>query len=277
LNKSIRNISNFIENQKNCKEFKIALVGALESNNIIFLSQDELMNIKKIIKNASWGISMYYFKQLFAIYLELYPEIQSIQVKSLEREEDEKEDNELNEILEEIKDDIDIKDLIEENQKLNEELSESRAICDFLAMQYEDLKSIIEKSKKEAYDQNLIKIFRAFNSLENNKALDAFYIAKSTLDELKKSGWKPSPPELKSVLFIFDLFSEFFKRQKITTKYDLGELIKIAKDKVKNFDYKGTEIKEGMKVMVKVLSPAWYYDNNLISKANVIEIRNKEA
>ena len=275
--KSIERINYFIKNQKqHPRNFKIALAGAVESKNHLFFTEEELKEMSSIIRNASWGMSMYYFKELHSIYLKYYPEIQSIQVESIEFEKEEKEDVEPDDFLDEIEGEIDIKELIVENEKLNEALSESRAACDFIAMQYEDLKFKVEDTKNEAYDKILTKIFKKFNSLENNKALDAFFIAKFTLNKLKKSGWKPSPPELNSALYIFDLFSEFFKRQELTSRYDIGELIEITLENVDDFNYKGMEIRDKMKVMTKVLSPAWYLKNKIISKANVIEINLEE-
>jgi len=275
--KSIERINFFIQNQKqHPRNFKITLAGALESKNHLFYTEEGLEEMSSIIKNGSWGLSMYYFKELYSIYLKHYPEIQSIQKESIEPEKEETEDVEPDDVLDEIEEEIDVKELIGENEKLSEDLSESRAACDFIAMQYEDLKSKMEDIKKEAYDRILTKIFKNFNSIENNKALDAFFIAGTTLNKLKKSGWKPSPPELNSALFIFDLFSEFFKRQGLTSRYDLDELIEITLENVDDFDYKGTEIRENMKVMTKVLSPAWYLKNKKISKAKVIEINFEE-
>ncbi|MBA7708450.1 hypothetical protein ES703_117349 [subsurface metagenome] len=275
--KSIEKIIYFIQNQKqHTRNFKIALVGVVESKNHLFFTGEELQEMNSIIRNASWGMSMYYFKELYSIYLKYYPEIQSIQVESIEPEKEEADNVELDDVLDEVEEEIDVKELISENEKLSEDLSESRAACDFVAMQYEDLKSKLEDTKKETYDGILTKIFKNFNSLENNYALDAFFIAKFTLNKLKKSGWKPSPPELNSALFIFELFSEFFKRQELTSRYDIGELIEITLENVDDFNYKGTELRENMKVMTKVLSPAWYLKNKNISKANVIEINIEE-
>jgi len=275
--KSIEKINYFIQNQKQRpRNFKIALVGVVESKNHLFFTEEELEGMSSIIKNGSWGLSMYYFKELYSIYLKHYPEIQSVLVESIEPEKEEIEAVEPDDILDEIEEEIDVKELIGENEKLNEDLSESRAACDFIAMQYEDLKSKMEDIKKETYDRILTKIFKNFNSLEYNYALDAFFIARFTLNTLKKSGWKPYPPELSSALYIFELFSEFFKRQGLTSRYDIGELIEINLENVDDFNYKGTELRENMKVMTKVLSPAWYLKNKKISKANVIETNIEE-
>lgn len=275
-NRSIEKVNYFIKNQKHTRDFKIILTGIIESKNHLFLTQDELEDISSIIKNASWGMSMYYFKQLHSIYQKKYPEIQSIQVEVIEPEKEEKEDIEPSDVLDEIEEEVNIRELISQNENLSENLSESRAVCDFIAMQYEDLKTKMEDTKKEAYEKILAKIFKNFNSIENNNALDAFFIARFTLNKLKKSGWKPSNPELNSALYIFDLFSEFFKRQGLNPKYEIGELIEITLENVDNFNYKGTEIRKNMKVITKVLSPAWFLKNKRISKAKVIEIKNME-
>ncbi len=276
--RSIKIINYFIKNQKlDPRDFKIALAGVIEfkPENHKFFTEDELENMSSIIRNASWGMSMYYFRQLYLIYLERYPEIQSIQLDSIESEKDDKENAESDDVIAEIEE-IDIKELVNENEKLSEDLSESRAAFDFIAMQYEDLKSKLEESKKDVYDKVLVKIFKNFNSVENNNVLDAFFIAKFTLNKLKQSGWKPSPPELNSALYMFNLFSEFFKRQGLITRYDIEERIEISLENVDDFDYKGTDIIEGVKVTAKVLSPAWYLNDNKISKASIVEIKNKE-
>ena len=69
------------------------------------------------------------------------------------------------------------------------------------------------------------------------------------------------------------LFSEFFKRQGLTSRYDIGELIEITLDNVEDFNYKGTEINENMKVMTKVISPALYLKN--IKIVAIFEIISK--
>ncbi len=276
--RSIKIINYFIKNQKlDPRDFKIALAGVIEfkPENHKFFTEDELENMSSIIRNASWGMSMYYFRQLYLIYLERYPEIQSIQLDSIESEKDDKENAESDDVIAEIEE-IDIKELVNENEKLSEDLSESRAAFDFIAMQYEDLKSKLEESKKDVYDKVLVKIFKNFNSVENNNVLDAFFIAKFTLNKLKQSGWKPSPPELNSALYMFNLFSEFFKRQGLITRYDIEERIEIILENVDDFDYKGTDIIEGVKVKAKVLSPVWYHNDNKVSTATILATKNIE-
>ncbi len=273
LNEDLKWVNHFIENQKRSTDFRIALVGVFESNDLVSFSKDDIDEIRKFLKDTSSGLAKFYLTQLYTIIINFFPEIKT-KVLIDHSEKIIEEEIETDEIFEEY-DEANIKDLIDENQRLIDELGESRAICDILAMQYDDLKENMEKLQKKSYDRNLIKIFKEFNSVENNFALNAFFIAKSTLNDLKKNGWKPLNTDLKSVLFIFDLFTEFFKRQELSTKYDLGEIIEITDKNVMNFNFKGRDITKGMKIFAKVRTPAWYFKNKLISKANVIEINQK--
>jgi len=279
MNRHIENINSFIKKRHQIKNYKIILVNVFESEEFLIFPTELLNEMKAILKDASWGICMYYFKGLYDIYLKFYPEFkkQSIEANGMELSEPEETDTEeaLDEDAEQLDNEISIdqNDLIEQNQKLLDDLSESRAVCDFLTMQYDDLMVAMDNLKKTAREENFRKVFLAFNSIENNNVLDAFFIAKSTLGSLISSGWEPSPPELKSILYIFDLFTEFFNRQNLTTKYKLGEEVSITLDNVTNFEYKGQELIEGVEILARVRSPAWYYRGSLISKASVLEIK----
>jgi len=259
--------------------YKTILINAIESDKLDAFSKDIVDDMRTILQNASWGLSMYYCKELYLIYQKMFPEITEKDVfnkKDDNTEIDEPDvEEELVDDVEQIETDInyDPKILSEENQKLHDDLNESRAVCDFLTMQYDDLKKSLDTLKTSSREQNIKQIFVSFNSIENNTVLDTFFIAKSSLNDLKESGWKPSPPQLKSILFIFDLFTEFLNRQGITTRYALGEEIEITSENIINFDYTGQEIKEGKKVNAKVKSPAWYYKNEIISKARVLEVK----
>ena len=279
LTKSIENINSFMTRKNPFKNFKIILINTFESTANNALSTELVDEIILIIKEVNWAIGKYYFQELFAIYLEFYPELvgkfDRTEGTTVAEPDDVKVEGAIYEDAEQLEAEfsIDIKDLFEQNQKLIDELSESRAVSDFLSMQYDDLKTLIENQKKDSNQENFKKVFLAFNSIENNKVLDAFFIAKSTLDTLKSSGWEPSPPELKSILYIFDLFANFFNKQKLTAKFKLGEVVSITLDNVSNFEYKGKELKPGMEVLARVRTPAWYYKESLISKASLIEIK----
>lgn len=282
LNRHIENVNSFMKQSNQPKNYKIILLNALESEELLLFPQEITNDMMVIVKNASWGLIMYYFKELYESYINTFPELNYQNDTSVSVELNEPDDSVAGETLEEDAEEIeivssfDIKTLIEQNQKLNVELNESRAVCDFLSMQYDDLMVSIENQKKLSSEQNYLNVFRAFNSIENNKALDAFFIARSTLDELKSSGWVPSRLELKSVLYIFDLFANFFKKQNLTSKFKLGEVITITSDNVSNFEYNGQEVKEGLEIFARVRSPAWHYKGSLITKASVIEIKGGE-
>ncbi len=279
INRSIDNVNSFMTKRNQTKNYKIILLNVFESEELLLFPMVVLKEMKVILKNANWGVCMYYFKELYEIYLKNYPELkkQSVQTDDMdlsgsdETDSEEEFDDDIEQL--ETKISINQKDLIKQNQKLNEDLSESRAVCDFLTMQYDDLMVSMNNLKKVSSEENFRNVFLAFNSIENNKVLDAFFIAKSTLDTLKSSGWESSPPELKSILYIFDLFAEFFNRQSLTTNYKLGEVVSITLDNVANFEYKGQELKKGMKVLARVRSPAWYYKGSLITKASILEIK----
>ncbi len=278
LNNSIKKINSFMRKRNPFKNFKIILINAFESAENKAFSNEIVDEIKLILKNANWAICKYFFQELFSIYLELHPELIGIIVRAKKTDLHEPEDSDAEEAFDEdaeqLETEISInpRDLMEQNQKLNNELSESRAVCDFLTMQYDDLMVSMDNLKKVSSEQDFRKVFLAFNSIENNNVLDAFFIAKSTLDTLLSSGWEPFPPELKSILYIFDLFAEFFNRQTLTTNYKLGEEVLITIENIFNFEYKGQELKKGMEVLARVRSPAWYYKGSLISKASVLEI-----
>ena len=281
INRSIDNVNSFMKKKHQIKNYKIILLNAFESETLILFPVELLNEMKVILKNGSWGVCMYYFKELYKIYLNMYSELdyQSVQSDEMDLSEPNETDTEetLDDNVEQLESEISInpRDLIEQNQKLNDDLSESRAVCDFLTMQYDDLMVSMDNLKKVSNEQDFRKVFLAFNSIENNKVLDAFFIAKSTLDTLKNSGWEPSPPELKSILYIFDLFAEFFNRQALTTNYKLGEEVSITLESISNFEYKGQELKKGMEVLARVRSPAWYYKGSLITKASVLEIKRR--
>ncbi len=282
LNRHIENVNSFMKQSNQPKNYKIILLNALESEELLLFPQEITNDMMVIVKNASWGLIMYYFKELYESYINTFPELNYQKGKSVDVELNEPDDSVIEETFEEDAEEIEsvssleIKTLIEQNQKLKIELNESRAVCDFLSMQYDDLKVSTENQKKISSEQNYFNVFRAFNSIENNKALDAFFIAKSTLDKLKSSGWVSSRIELKSILYIFDLFDNFFKKQNLTSKFKLGEVITITSDNVSNFEYKGQELKKGMEIFARVRSPAWYYKGSLITKASVIEIKGGE-
>ena len=282
LNRHIENVNSFMKQSNQPKNYKIILLNALESEELLLFPQEITNDMMVIVKNASWGLIMYYFKELYESYINTFPELNYQKGKSVDVELNEPDDSVIEEMFEEDAEEIEsvssleIKTLIEQNQKLKIELNESRAVCDFLSMQYDDLKVSMENQKKISSEQNYFNVFRAFNSIENNKALDAFFIAKSTLDKLKSSGWVSSRIELKSILYIFDLFDNFFKKQNLTSKFKLGEVITITSDNVSNFEYNGQEVKEGLEIFARVRSPAWYYKGSLITKASVIEIKGGE-
>jgi len=279
MNRSINNVNSFTRKNRHIKNYKIILLNAVESEGLLLFPMELLNEMRVILKNASWGMCKYYFMELYEIFLKMYPELdyQSVQTDDKDLSEPDEIDTEeaFDEDEEQLETEIPInpRDLMEQNQKLNNELSESRAVCDFLTMQYDDLMVSMDNLKKVSSEQDFRKVFLAFNSIENNNVLDAFFIAKSTLDTLKSSGWEPFPPELKSILYIFDLFAEFFNRQALTTNYKLGEEVLITIENISNFEYKGQELKKGMEVLARVRSPAWYYQGRLISKASVLEIK----
>ena len=281
VNRSIDNVNSFMTKRNQTKNYKIILLNVFESEELLLFPIAVLNEMKVILKNANLGVCMYYFKELYEIYLKNYPELkkQSVQTEDMDLSgsDETASEEEFDDDIEHLETEISInqKDLMKQNQKLNEDLSESRAVCDFLTMQYDDLMVSMNNLKKGSSEQNFRNVFLAFNSIESNKVLDAFFIAKSTLDTLKSSGWEPSLPELKSILYIFDLFAEFFNRQNLTTNYKLGEVVSITLDNVANFEYKGQELKKGMKVLARVRSPAWYYKGSLISKASVLEIKRR--
>jgi len=282
LNRHIENVNSFMKQSNQPKNYKIILLNALESEELLLFPQEITNEMMVIVKNASWGLIMYYFKELYESYINTFPELNYQKEKSVDGELNEPDDSVVEETFEEDAEEIEsvssleIKTLIEQNQKLKIELNESRAVCDFLSMQYDDFKVSMENQKKISSEQNYFNVFRAFNSIENNKALDAFFIAKSTLDKLKSSGWVSSRIELKSILYIFDLFDNFFKKQNLTSKFKLGDVITITSDNVSNFEYNGQELKKGMEIFARVRSPAWYYKRSLITKASVIEIKGGE-
>lgn len=282
LNRHIENVNSFMKQSNQPKNYKIILLNALESEELLLFPQEITNDMMVIVKNASWGLIMYYFKELYESYINTFPELNYQKGKSVDVELNEPDDSVIGEMFEEDAEEIEsvssleIKTLIEQNQKLKIELNESRAVCDFLSMQYDDLKVSMENQKKISSEQNYFNVFRAFNSIENNKALDAFFIAKSTLDKLKSSGWVSSRIELKSILYIFDLFANFFKKQNLTSRFKLGEIITITLENVSNFEYNGQELKKGMEIFARVRSPAWYYKGSLITKASVIEIKGGE-
>ena len=282
LNRHIENVNSFMKQSNQPKNYKIILLNALESEELLLFPQEITNDMMVIVKNASWGLIMYYFKELYESYINTFPELNYQKGKSVDVELNEPDDSVIEETFEEEAEEIEsvssleIKTLIEQNQKLKIELNESRAVCDFLSMQYDDLKVSMENQKKISSEQNYFNVFRAFNSIENNKALDAFFIAKSTLDKLKSSGWVSSRIELKSILYIFDLFDNFFKKQNLTSKFKLGDVITITSDNVSNFEYNGQELKKEMEIFARVRSPAWYYKGSLITKASVIEIKGGE-
>lgn len=280
LNRSITAVNSFMKKRTHFKNYKIILLNVLETEESLLFPEKLVNDMKVILKNASWGVSKYYFKELYEIYLKTYPELNKVGGISDDLEFSEPDDSDAEESLEgdagplEGESTINLKDILEQNQRLNDELNESRAVSDFLSMQYDDLKITTETQKQSLRDKNFSTVFRAFNAIENNNILDAFFIAKSTLDELKTSGWKPSPPELKSILYIFDLFANFFNKQQLTSKFKLGEIVKVTLETTTDIEYKGQELKAGMEVFARVKSPAWYYKNILISKANVLEIQD---
>jgi len=279
LTRSIDGVNSFMRKINQTKNYKIILLNVLESGELLLFPEELLTIMKNVVKNASWGMTMYYFKELYSIYLNTYPKLNTQVERTADLELSESDDFDADETFEEDMEQVESatlvnpEELVEQNKKLLNDLNESRAVSDFLSMQYDDLMTSIESQKTALSEKNFSSVFRSFNSIENNKALDTFFVAKSALDALKSSGWEPNPPELKSILYVFDLFTNFFKRQNLTTKYQLGEEITITIDNVTNFEYNGQELEKGMKLLARVRSPAWYYKNILISKPSVMEIK----
>lgn len=280
IDRSIEHVNWVMTTGTETKNYKIVLLNAFESEDLALFPKDLQSRVKEILKGSSWGMCMYYFKELYSIYTEAYPELTTQVSQSEDTDLSESEEGEIEgefgEEQLEAEISLDIQELYEQNQKLSSELNESRAVCDFLTMQYDDLIASTNKMRMELAEQGFKKVFLAFNSIENNKVLDTFFIAKSTLDSLKRSGWEPPSSELKSILFLFDLLGEFFNRQELTSRYKLGEEVTITPENVSNFEYKGQELKEGMKIKARVRAPAWYYKGNLLSKASVLEIKEGE-
>jgi hypothetical protein len=174
MNRSIDNVNSFTKKNRHIKNYKIILLNAVESEGLLLFPMELLNEMKVILKNASWGMGKYYFKELYEIFLKMYPELdyQSAQTDDKDLSEPDEIDTEeaFDEDAEQLEAEIYInpKDLMEQNQKLNNDLSESRAVCDFLTMQYDDLMVSMDNLKKISSEQDFKKVFLAFISIENN-------------------------------------------------------------------------------------------------------------
>jgi hypothetical protein len=266
-------IENLIVNPKRYADYRNVLVGAFESDLLKAISSNTIREIKSTLQIASSGHCGYIFKQIISIYTSEFPEL-----LSFEKGEDYKDiqcsdEQEQTEVPEQVE--IDVNDLLAQNIKINEELEQARANADFLDLQFESMQSRFKEHQLKIENDATLDFFKKLNSIENSNLLNSFFLAKSSLDNLRASKWIPEPNELESILFFYDLFLDFLKRQDVWPQFTIGQIVDVTIDNINDFEYTGSEITPETITKARVKVPALYLDKKSISKAKVVEVRQQ--
>nr|MDO8112267.1 hypothetical protein [Candidatus Sigynarchaeota archaeon] len=119
-------------------------------------------------------------------------------------------------------------------------------------------------------------LFKKMNSIENSNLLNSFSLAKASLDQLRETKWVAEPAVLDSILFFYDLFSDFLKRQDAKTKFTIGQVLDITLANIDEFEYSGSEITPETITTARVKMPAWYLGEKLVTKAKIVEIKKQK-
>ena len=136
----------------------------------------------------------------------------------------------------------------------------------------ESLEAQIENDKEILKKSIIIDFFREMNSSMNNELLDNLYKAGLVINRLDDKN-TISIEDLESISLTIKLFFKYLKKYKVLPKEKIDSVLDIGLEEAQNFNYIGSEFIELNDVKkVKVESPGWKIENEIITKPTVKEV-----
>jgi len=152
--------------------------------------------------------------------------------------------------------------------------SENADLMSAYEMTQQELDDIREKTGNleiETQRKSIIDLFKRMNSPEYGKLLDNVVQTEKQIKDLKAKGWEP-PAEAENSTIIIRMYHNFLKKYGITPMVDIGCELQINLAQSENYDYEGSEFKDGKEIKkVKVYAPGWTYGKDIISRPKVRE------
>jgi len=152
--------------------------------------------------------------------------------------------------------------------------SENADLMSAYEMTQQELDDIREKTGNleiETQRKSIIDLFKRMNSPEYGNLLDNVAQTEKQIKDLKAKGWEP-PAEAENSTITIRMYHNFLKKYGITPMVDIGCELQINLDQSENYDYEGSEFKDGKEIKkVKVYAPGWIYGKDIISRPKVRE------
>ncbi len=152
--------------------------------------------------------------------------------------------------------------------------SENADLMSAYEMTQQELDDIREKTGNleiETQRKSIIDLFKRMNSPEYGNLLDNVAQTEKQIKDLKAKGWEP-PAEAENSTIIIRMYHNFLKKYGITPMVDIGCELQINLAQSENYDYEGSEFKDGKEIKkVKVYAPGWTYGKDIISRPKVRE------
>ncbi|MGL4861637.1 MAG: hypothetical protein ACRCZO_13180 [Cetobacterium sp.] len=160
----------------------------------------------------------------------------------------------------------------EENENLIEETIVASNNETKYEIENENLEAQIEKEKEIMKKSIIINFFREMNSSMNNELLDNLYKAGLVINQLDDKN-TISTEDLESISLTIKLFFKYLKKYKVLPKEKIDNILDIGLEEAQNFNYIGSEFIELNDIKkVKVESPGWKIENEIITKPTVKEV-----
>jgi molecular chaperone GrpE (heat shock protein) len=136
----------------------------------------------------------------------------------------------------------------------------------------DDIKGKAGNLEIETQQKAIIDLFKQMNSSEYGNLLDNVAQTEKQIKDLKAKGWEPSPEAENSTMTI-RMYHNFLKKYGISPMADIGCELQINLTQSENYDYEGSEFKNGKEIKkVKVYAPGWTYGKDIISRPKIREI-----
>ncbi|MEQ8171749.1 MAG: hypothetical protein ABRQ38_22855 [Candidatus Eremiobacterota bacterium] len=160
----------------------------------------------------------------------------------------------------------------EELRLIKSENADLMSAYEMTQQELDDIKGRAGNLEIETQQKAIIDLFKQMNSPEYGNLLDNVAQTEKQIKDLKAKGWEPSPEAENSTMTI-RMYHNFLKKYGITPMADIGCELQINLSQSENYDYEGSEFKDGKEIKkVKVYAPGWTYGKDIISRPKVREI-----
>ncbi len=159
----------------------------------------------------------------------------------------------------------------EELRLIKSENADLMSAYEMTQQELDDIKGRAGNLEIETQHKAIIDLFKQMNSPEYGNLLDNVAQTEKQIKDLKAKGWEP-PPEAENSTMTIRMYHNFLKKCGITPMVDIGCELQINLAQSENYDYEGSEFKDGKEIKkVKVYAPGWTYRKDIISRPKVRE------